>query len=180
MSRYRDFEPRSKAEGTMKLFLVMLGLLAGAYWFWPRQAVAENCPGGLMSQEWTECRTAVLNACAFVSPRESRVCEAAAAQRYLLTQQIAQRTAVSPVSPWLCPTSHPIKGNFTTYNGERCIYHSPGGQFYEKTKPEKCYANPAEAIADGSCAAERQQRMRGRDNNVVLFMVSLLHILILD
>ena len=155
MSRYRDFEPRSKAEGPMKLFLVMLGVVAGAYWIWPRQAVAEDCPGSLMSQDWTECRTAVLNACAFVSPGESRACEATAAQRYVLTQQIAQRTAVSPVSPWLCPTSHPIKGNFTTYNGERCIFHSPGGQFYEKTKPEKCYANPAEAIADGCRASLR-------------------------
>ena len=133
----------------MRKVLVVLALAMLVYSVWPRQAESQDCPGSLMSQEWTECRTAVLNACAFVSPRESRACEAAAAQRYLLTQQIAQRTAVSPVSPWLCPTSHPIKGNFTTYNGERCICHSPGGQFYDKTKPEKCYANPAEAIADG-------------------------------
>ena len=48
----------------MKLLLVMLGVLAGAYWFWPRQAMAESCPGSPMSQEWAACRTAVLNACA--------------------------------------------------------------------------------------------------------------------
>jgi hypothetical protein len=41
---------------------------------------------------------------------------------------------------WTCPLTHPIKGNFTTYSGERCIYHMKGGQFYGKTKPERCYA----------------------------------------
>ena len=28
---------------------------------------------------------------------------------------------------WTCPVTHPIKGNFTTYSGERCIYRLPGG-----------------------------------------------------
>ena len=38
---------------------------------------------------------------------------------------------------------------------ERCIFHSPGGQFYDKTKPEMCYATPADAIADG-CRDHRE------------------------
>ncbi len=54
-----------------------------------------------------------------------------------------------PVSAWDCPLTHPIKGNFTTYSGERCIYHVRGGRFYNKTKPEKCYATPQDAKADG-------------------------------
>lgn len=54
-----------------------------------------------------------------------------------------------------CPVSHPIKGNFTTYSGERCIYHVPGGEFYGKTRPERCYATEAEAVADGCRRSKR-------------------------
>ena len=50
---------------------------------------------------------------------------------------------------WTCPASHPIKRNFTTYSGERCIYHPPGGAFYGKTKPERCYATDEQARQDG-------------------------------
>jgi hypothetical protein len=50
------------------------------------------------------------------------------------------RPGASPATAWTCPATHPIKGNFTTYSGERCIYHMPGGRFYGKTKPERCYA----------------------------------------
>jgi hypothetical protein len=51
---------------------------------------------------------------------------------------------VPPQDAWTCPLSHPIKGNFTTYSGEPCIYHVPGGRFYTKTKPERCYATEDE------------------------------------
>jgi hypothetical protein len=57
-------------------------------------------------------------------------------------------------SACLRPT-HPIKGNFTTYSGERCIYHAPGGAFYGKTKPERCYTSDEEARQDG-CRASRR------------------------
>lgn len=57
--------------------------------------------------------------------------------------------SVPPESSWTCPRSHPVKGNFTTYTGEPCIYHLPGGGFYSKTKPERCYASEREARADG-------------------------------
>ena len=62
---------------------------------------------------------------------------------------------VAPVSAWECPGTHPIKGNFTTSSGERCIYHVPGGQFYNKTKPERCYASRDEANVDGCRASKR-------------------------
>jgi nuclease-like protein len=41
---------------------------------------------------------------------------------------------VPPQDTRTCPATHPIKGNFTTYSGERCIYHVPGGwiKMYEK------------------------------------------------
>src|SRR5438128_2014763 len=61
----------------------------------------------------------------------------------------AERPGVPPKDAWTCPTNAPIKGNFTTYSGERCIYHRPGGLFYGKTKPERCYANDEEARLDG-------------------------------
>src|SRR5947199_8838924 len=38
-----------------------------------------------------------------------------------------QRPGVPPKDAWTCPSDAPIKGNFTTYSGERCIYHPPGG-----------------------------------------------------
>lgn len=62
---------------------------------------------------------------------------------------------VAPISAWQCPATHPIKGNFTTYSGERCIYHVPGGAFYGKTKPERCYASADDARADGCRASKR-------------------------
>lgn len=65
------------------------------------------------------------------------------------------RPGVDPSDSWNCPSTHPIKGNFTTYSGERCIHHSPGGAFYGKTKPERCYISGEEAIQDG-CRASRR------------------------
>lgn len=62
---------------------------------------------------------------------------------------------VSPLGGWTCPQTHPIKGNFTTSSGERCIYHLPGGGYYEKTKPERCYATEEEAQQDGCRRSKR-------------------------
>ncbi len=56
---------------------------------------------------------------------------------------------------WTAPTSdacnptHPIKVN--TSSG---IYHMPGGRFYERMVPDRCYANEENAIADGYRAAK--------------------------
>ncbi len=65
------------------------------------------------------------------------------------------RPGVPPQDAWTCPVSHPIKGNFTTYSGERCIYHVPGEQFYGRTKPERCYSNEPDAVKDG-CRRSRR------------------------
>jgi hypothetical protein len=46
--------------------------------------------------------------------------------------QTSPRPGVPPQDAWTCPLTHPIKGNFTTYSGERCIYHKKGGQYYGK------------------------------------------------
>ncbi len=65
------------------------------------------------------------------------------------------RPGVPPKDAWTCPATHPIKGNFTTYSGERCIHHMPSGQFYDKTKPERCYATEEEARKDGCRRSKR-------------------------
>ena len=62
---------------------------------------------------------------------------------------------VAPVDAWTCPNTHPIKGNFTTYTGERCIYHIPGGSYYQKTKPERCYLTEEEAKQGGCRRSKR-------------------------
>jgi hypothetical protein len=72
------------------------------------------------------------------------------------SRQIEQEFGIAaPLSADQCPTSHPIKGNFTASSGDRCIFHSPGGEFYEKTKPEKCYGSATDSIADG-CRPSRR------------------------
>jgi hypothetical protein len=65
------------------------------------------------------------------------------------------RAGVRPQDQWTCPTTYSIKGNFTTYSGERCIYHMPDGQFYDKTKPERCYATEDDATQDGCRRSKR-------------------------
>lgn len=60
-----------------------------------------------------------------------------------------------PITDSFCPDGYPIKGNFTTYNDEPCIYHVPGGYFYPKTKPERCYETEQDAESDG-CRRSRR------------------------
>ena len=43
-----------------------------------------------------------------------------------------------------CPVDFPIKGNANSG-----IYHVPGGRFYDRTVPERCYASEDAAQADG-------------------------------
>jgi len=77
----------------------------------------------------------------------------------LQTEQTASRQpgqfGVPLQSAWSCPLTHPIKGNFTTYSGEPCIYHVPGGYFYGKTKPERCYLSEPGAVRDGCRRSKR-------------------------
>lgn len=50
---------------------------------------------------------------------------------------------VEPVDG-LCPVGHPIKAKDSSR-----IYHAPGGRFYDRTVPERCYVDEAAAEADG-------------------------------
>jgi hypothetical protein len=48
-----------------------------------------------------------------------------------------------------CPDGYPVKANSSG------IFHVPGGQFYDRTVPERCYPDPQAAEADGYRPARR-------------------------
>lgn len=48
-----------------------------------------------------------------------------------------------------CPATHPVKGNFKTPAGERCVYYMPGNRQYDQTKARRCYATEGDAQQDG-------------------------------
>ena len=62
---------------------------------------------------------------------------------------------VAPAPRWVppvdgaCPVSHPVK-----VNASSGIFHVPGGRFYERTTPQRCYVDAAAAEADGYRAAK--------------------------
>jgi hypothetical protein len=66
----------------------------------------------------------------------------AAALRKRRAGQAAARW-VQPVDG-ACPEGYPVKANDNSG-----IYHLPGGRFYARTVPERCYAAAADAEADG-------------------------------
>ncbi|MCC6178057.1 MAG: hypothetical protein IT305_22370 [Chloroflexi bacterium] len=49
-----------------------------------------------------------------------------------------------------CPADHPVKANRPSM-----IYHAPGGQFYARTRPEECFATPADAERAGYRRSQR-------------------------
>ena len=57
-------------------------------------------------------------------------------------------TWVDPVDG-RCPDGYPIKANDNSG-----IHHAPGGRFYDRTVPERCYADAEAAEADGYRAAK--------------------------
>jgi len=59
------------------------------------------------------------------------------------------RAGVDPVDGQ-CPPGYPVKGKRSSG-----IYHVPGGLSYARTVPDRCYAAPADAEADGLRAALR-------------------------
>ncbi len=57
--------------------------------------------------------------------------------------------SLPPISNRDCPSTHPVKANFTTSFGGGCIYRVPASDFYHKTKPERCYATADDAEQEG-------------------------------
>jgi hypothetical protein len=70
--------------------------------------------------------------------------------RLALTPVTSESQGQAAPSGLNCPSSHPIKGN-----RESMIYHRPGQTFYDQTRPEACFATPADAEAAGYRASQR-------------------------
>ncbi len=66
----------------------------------------------------------------------------------LATAEPAPAPTWVPAVDGACPADHPVKV------GSSGIYHVPGGRFYDRTRPERCYVDPAAAEADGYRAAK--------------------------
>ncbi len=49
-----------------------------------------------------------------------------------------------------CPVTHPVKAKLRSG-----IFHLPGGASYERTIPDRCYADPTAAAADGLRVSRR-------------------------
>lgn len=64
-------------------------------------------------------------------------------------------TTITTSTTWLppvdgqCPDGYPVKANDNSG-----IFHVPGGRFYDRTVPERCYRNADDAAADGYRAAK--------------------------
>jgi hypothetical protein len=67
----------------------------------------------------------------------------------------APPTASVAPAPWAapvdgsCPDGYPVKAKESSR-----IYHVPGGRFYERTVPDRCYADPDSAEIDGYRASK--------------------------
>lgn len=69
----------------------------------------------------------------------------------LAAEDTSSTTAwVAPDDDGHCPHGYPVKVKVSSG-----IYHLPGGLAYERTKPDRCYATPQTAEADGYRAAKR-------------------------
>jgi hypothetical protein len=71
-------------------------------------------------------------------------------------QPRAAQPAAGATAAWVepddgvCPSSHPVKAKLASG-----IYHRPGGQSYDRTRPDRCYRDGPAAEADGLRAAKR-------------------------
>lgn len=71
----------------------------------------------------------------------------------------AKKAAKAPAAPavaWVaaeggtCPPSHPVKAKLSSR-----LFHLPGMLAYDRTRPDRCYADEATAVADGLTKAKR-------------------------
>ena len=102
---------------------------------------------------WPPLDTGALTRPAGTEPTES-VATAANVATVATAPEVT--AAIAATQAWVepvdgaCPTGYPVKANTSSH-----IYHVPGGQFYERTVPERCYTDPQAAEADGYRAARR-------------------------
>ena len=134
---------------------IWLGLIGGvgaaAYTVWQRRQAeqpaaewspSESAPLRLVGDTPDRPKTTFAPISDDPSPNDAPLVAESAAQ------DLPAPTWVAPVDG-ACPSGYPIKGNSNSR-----IYHVPGGRFYDRTVPERCYASAADAEADGYRAAK--------------------------
>ncbi len=72
-------------------------------------------------------------------------------------EPVAAPRPAAPTEPWVepatggtCPPGYPVKAKLSTK-----IFHVQGGALYERTTPDRCYASPVAAEADGLRPSKR-------------------------
>ena len=135
---------------------IWLGLIGGvgaaAYTVWHRRQAERPAAGMVGRPNRHRCASSATN-------HAARRRLHSAGRRSIAQRRTARRTddraEDSPAPTWVapvdgaCPSGYPIKGNANSL-----IYHVPGGRFYDRTVPERCYASAADAEADGYRAAK--------------------------
>ena len=128
------------------------GVGAAAYTVWQRRQAerpaAEWSPVEAGAVAPRRRRTATPDDDVRAAGRRSIAQRRTARDRGRAAEELPAPTWVAPVDG-ACPSGYPIKGNSNSR-----IYHVPGGRFYDRTVPERCYASAADAEADGYRAAK--------------------------
>lgn len=119
--------------------IAALAVIILVYRFWPAAPVSVPAAPAATMERATE------GAAPTIRPTEASIATAAP------TPTILTLAGVAPVSGTDCPDGAPVKGNVRDRNpgkGDK-IYHLPGDNGYELTKPERCFVSAAEAEAAG-------------------------------
>jgi acetyl esterase/lipase len=124
----------------VKRLLVLVLPAAAAAIVIVRRSRQDQSPASAAGPQWPTFDTAPNGAGSVVQP-------VVATPQASAAQPVAARW-VAPVDG-ACPDGYPVKAN-----DDSGIFHVPGGRFYERTVPERCYARADDAVADGYRAAK--------------------------
>lgn len=121
----------------MLLTLVALGVGAAVSW-WRSQATTPTPAQPPQWPGWPE------RANATDKSGESGAATAAHPTTTEATSDSAERAWLPANDDGSTPAGHPVKVKESSG-----IFHVPGGRFYDRTKPDRCYPTAAAAEADG-------------------------------
>lgn len=122
---------------TVLLTLLALGVGAAVSW-WRSQATTPTPAQPPQWPDWPE------RANATDKSGESGAAAAAHPTTTEATSDAAERAWLPANDDGSTPAGHPVKVKESSG-----IFHVPGGRFYDRTKPDRCYPTAAAAEADG-------------------------------
>lgn len=133
------------------LLLVLIAAAGGALWSWRRDAADASPPG---PAEWPPLPPPTTSDDTAPPTEENPTAEPdvpGASFVDALVDTPEARSADGSVGGWAaplvdesCPDGYPVKANDNSG-----IFHLPGGRFYDRTKPERCYSDADAATRDG-------------------------------